>query len=459
MRLTPLLLCLASGLRTVTAVANTTSALAQLSVLSPCSLSCVTIKIPVVGCELLDINCQCASNRLLDITAACLYANCTLEETLDTAKVTAEVCERPSQSKNSMLHIMTYVCATITNGSVLARFLVRWLLRQQIRLDDVFIVLAIISAAIFTYFGVLFEKNGFGTHIYDVDSKVVPDLLYWLFVCEPLYILTIGMVKISILCFYLNVFPRKSFKIATIIVLGFVVACITTFTLATVFQCTPVRRAWQLDLPGKCVNYNAFSWSNAVLNIVQDILIVVLPIRELRSLQISSKKKIGLYAMFSVGSFVFITGIIRLYTLKNFGLTADPTWNNVPTIFWSTLETTAAVFCACMPSMRAGLVRLFPKVFGSTSIFESSRGSSNWGSKVSSAKRGPRVRSISRDLNTTASETEIELDTKQGGRFIRIDDATGSEVALRGEDTGRKQNLRFDSEEERPPLPRKDDYI
>jgi hypothetical protein len=32
---------------------------------------------------------------------------------------------------------------------------------------------------------------------------------------------------------------------------------------------------------------------------------------------------------------VCITGIIRLYTLKNFGLTADPTWDNVPTIFVS----------------------------------------------------------------------------------------------------------------------------
>jgi hypothetical protein len=82
----------------------------------------------------------------------------------------------------------------------------------------------------------------------------------------------------------------------------FVVASVTTFTLATVSQCTPVRRAWQLDIPGKCINYNAVGWANAGLNIFQDILIVILPIGELRSLQISSKKKIGLYAMFGVGS-------------------------------------------------------------------------------------------------------------------------------------------------------------
>lgn len=59
--------------------------------------------------------------------------------------------------------------------------------------------------------------------------------------------------------------------------------------------------------------------------------------------------------------------MIRLESLRQFGLTADPTWNNIPTTFWSTLETTTAVFCACMPSIRAGLVRFFPKVLGSTS--------------------------------------------------------------------------------------------
>lgn len=58
--------------------------------------------------------------------------------------------------------------------------------------------------------------------------------------------------------------------------------------------------------------------------------------------------------------------MIRLESLRTFGLTADPTWDNIPTTFWSTLETATALFCACMPSIRAGLVVVFPKVVGST---------------------------------------------------------------------------------------------
>lgn len=64
---------------------------------------------------------------------------------------------------------------------------------------------------------------------------------------------------------------------------------------------------------------------------------------------------------------VCILSIIRLYSLQSFGLTADPTWDNVPTTFWSCLETTAAVVCACLPTIRAGFNRLCPKIWESTS--------------------------------------------------------------------------------------------
>jgi hypothetical protein len=56
--------------------------------------------------------------------------------------------------------------------------------------------------------------------------------------------------------------------------------------------------------------------------------------------------------------------MIRLDSLKTFGLTADPTWDNIPTTFWSTLETSTAIFCACMPAIRAGIIRFSPNILG-----------------------------------------------------------------------------------------------
>lgn len=122
------------------------------------------------------------------------------------------------------------------------------------------------------------------------------------YITQALYIMTIGAVKLSLLFFYLNVFPRKAFRTACFSTIGFVLACMVAFILAGVFQCSPISHAWRLDIAGKCINYNAVAWANAGTNIFQDIIIILLPIRELRNIQISSRKMKQLYLMFGVGS-------------------------------------------------------------------------------------------------------------------------------------------------------------
>ena len=123
------------------------------------------------------------------------------------------------------------------------------------------------------------------------------------YICEFLYLLTIGLVKVSILFFYLRVFPKKSFRLLCWLMIGFCASSVLVFVLVTIFQCQPVSFAWNNSFSGggECVDYNAAAWANASINIVQDILIVLLPMNELRALQLGRMKKIGVYALFGVG--------------------------------------------------------------------------------------------------------------------------------------------------------------
>jgi hypothetical protein len=124
------------------------------------------------------------------------------------------------------------------------------------------------------------------------------------YIDENIYLLTIGLVKISILFFYLRVFPKKSFRVLCWLMIAFCTANMLAFVLVTIFQCRPISFAWARTSirEGSCVNYNAAAWANAGVNILQDFLIVVLPLQELRSLQLSKLKKFGVYAMFGMGS-------------------------------------------------------------------------------------------------------------------------------------------------------------
>jgi hypothetical protein len=42
------------------------------------------------------------------------------------------------------------------------------------------------------------------------------------------------------------------------------------------------------------------------------------------------------------------------------------TWDYLETSLWSIIECDVGIICTCMPSIRLGLTRLFPKLMGST---------------------------------------------------------------------------------------------
>jgi hypothetical protein len=117
-----------------------------------------------------------------------------------------------------------------------------------------------------------------------------------------MYVTTIGFIKISILFFYLRVFPKKSLRLAIWATMAFCGVGALSFALVTIFQCHPIIYTWEKGLAGgRCVNYNSVAWANAAINIFQDIIIILLPMNELRHLQLNKKKKAGMYAMFGVG--------------------------------------------------------------------------------------------------------------------------------------------------------------
>lgn len=61
---------------------------------------------------------------------------------------------------------------------------------------------------------------------------------------------------------------------------------------------------------------------------------------------------------------VTVVSILRLRALVTFATSDNPTFDNFETMIWSTLELNVGIICACMPSMRQILARIFPRVFG-----------------------------------------------------------------------------------------------
>ena len=130
----------------------------------------------------------------------------------------------------------------------------------------------------------------------------------------------------AILSLYLRIAVQRTYRRLIWACMAFVVLSTTACVTGSIFQCNPIHKAWDLTgtVPGSCIDVNALFYANAGLDIFQDALIYVLPMRMLYQLQVPKRQKIALMMVFAVGGFVVITGMIRLNYLKVAQNTPDP---------------------------------------------------------------------------------------------------------------------------------------
>lgn len=79
--------------------------------------------------------------------------------------------------------------------------------------------------------------------------------------------------------------PDRRNRIAIYAGAGFVVAVGITFTVLSVFMCSPIARGWDKSIPGTCVDGETFLLCNAAFNMAADVVVFVLPLPTLWGLQ------------------------------------------------------------------------------------------------------------------------------------------------------------------------------
>ena len=148
-------------------------------------------------------------------------------------------------------------------------------------------------------------EDGLGKDIWTVPFDNITAFVRSFFIMEILYFGQITLLKLSLLFFYLRIFPGTNVRR---LLWGTVVFnCLfgAAFVVAAIVQCSPIPYywlRWDGEHQGTCVDINALSWSNAGISIGLDVFMLVVPIWQLSGLKMHWKKKIGVGAMFLVGT-------------------------------------------------------------------------------------------------------------------------------------------------------------
>ncbi|KAI9158343.1 Satratoxin biosynthesis SC14 cluster protein [Paramyrothecium foliicola] len=381
--------------------------------LPPCGLTCLTSSIAASSCSsILDAECICSDTKFQDAATQCVVGSCSIIEALDIGRIQAEACQWPVRNRqiDLLLPLIVQVPAALCPW---LRLYARWSTSGRLALDDYLVAIAGIAFVALIFIAQINGHMAFGVDVWTVDIPVMTTGLKWFFIGESLYLFVLGLTKVSVMCFYLRIFPQRAFRYTTYACISFVVASTTAFILVQIFQCRPIEFTWEGwtsdERPEKCLDVNILAYAAAGSSIFQDVMVLILPLPLVYKLQTGRRAKFGITLMFSLGIFVLVTSCVRLRYIVGFGHTHNPSWDYTDPAIWSGLEVAVSVIVVCLPAIRLLVDRLKPGWL--VTAFSRSRTTSG----KDTAMAGTKSSTLRKDRSAMRSESRNAIYRSGGG--------------------------------------------
>ncbi|KAL8846865.1 MAG: hypothetical protein Q9221_008064 [Calogaya cf. arnoldii] len=133
----------------------------------------------------------------------------------------------------------------------------------------------------------------------------------------------------------------------------------TVFFFIPIFQCTPRRKIWDEQTPGRCLDVIGLYYTSAIFNTISDIAMLSVPIYLVWNLQMSVRRKVGISFVFCTGGLACIASILRLASVVRIADTKDYTYVKAQCAMWaiqspsansppSEAEITGGLICSCI---------------------------------------------------------------------------------------------------------------
>ncbi|KAJ3496005.1 hypothetical protein NLG97_g2980 [Lecanicillium saksenae] len=269
--------------------------------------------------------------------------------------------------------------------SVVTRIATRLLTAGSLKSDDHTIIAATALAVAQTIAVIIQGANGFGQHDYARQPDQIAFTLKCMYAANILYIVTLGVTKISASMTVMNVAPldrrRGIFSVMAVIVLWALSGVITVL-----FQCQ-VSAPWDFTT-GKCINLSAFWTYFEILNIATDLATISAIVELIWNIQAqrSMKSLVG----FIFGSRILIIPaavchIVYIQRAATAFKTTNDTFEFWPPVIIKQVVQCLSIATACIPylkpfldslesgQMRAGDALLYIKSGSGGSANKSSR--------------------------------------------------------------------------------------
>ncbi|KAH6850693.1 hypothetical protein B0I37DRAFT_119276 [Chaetomium sp. MPI-CAGE-AT-0009] len=252
---------------------------------------------------------------------------------------------------------VTFALATI---ALLLRFYTRVFVVKSVGLDEPLLISAWAVTLAFFIVSVQAMPAGFGRNMYEVTQLQLVGYLEKLLLLALTYIWPPTLTKLSILVLYWRISPNRVFRICIVATAVVLIAYSATFTGLFCGPCNPL-----LGTPESAVCLNNIAVSQAVLNIVTDGVIIILPIPTIHSLNMALKQRVTVGLILGLGSAACIASIIRVAYVRAMVANPDFTFTQCSAAVWSLLEMNLGILCNSLVALKPFVRQHLPGLFSS----------------------------------------------------------------------------------------------
>ncbi|RKF78926.1 putative integral membrane protein [Golovinomyces cichoracearum] len=334
-----------------------------------CDLDCRDRVLTSVRSSKLDaISLLCTDFKLQEQLGKCIFSVCPFSDLKLAIEHFAKLCNGyPKQSRCEQIIRTTIIMSILTSFFISLRIKSRWFDNKHLWLDDwiAFVVYALIAGSAVLL--VMIAKAGMGEHLWNsnVDSYAM--------IGKVSYNITVSATKVSILVFYHRVFVNENFQILCKWIIGLFIIPPIIFLWFIIFQCVPIQKVWNPAIPGSCIDIDVMILWGAIVSMIEDVIILIMPIPLLSGLKIGRMEKINVLGLFGLGFFAFITSVLRLkFALRMVRHDYDKPWDLSIIIVWSVVEVDVMLICACLPAIRPLVVRFLRSCHKSKQVMSGS---------------------------------------------------------------------------------------
>lgn len=189
---------------------------------------------------------MCQDAPLLASVTTCVKQNCTVTNQLATKNVTSTLCGAPVRDAGPSYNVLSIALGCISAAVLLLRLGYKLLVAHvPLGWDDGAIMATLafgVPGTVITSLGTI--PNGLGRDTWTLTAAQITDFVHYFYFMEWLYFVSLGFLKLSLLFFYLKIFPQKGIRTVLWATIAYTVLWTVIFALLAVFNCNPISFYW-----------------------------------------------------------------------------------------------------------------------------------------------------------------------------------------------------------------------